>query len=100
MNVNVRHFRTAAEHDRATDEIPLQLRTFGDACRMAAVSRTDSRHHIERLVREFFAFDVRQGTPPEDQVAVLVRLRLDPTWDETILVYCGGPVRVYVFYAR
>ena len=65
--------------------------------RMAAVSRTDPRHHIERLVREFFAFDVRQGTPPEDQVAVLVRLRLDPTWDETILVYCGGPVRVYVF---
>ena len=100
MNVNVRHFRTAAEHDRATAEISLQLRTFGDACRMAAVSRADSRRHIERLVREFFAFDVRRGAPPDDQVALLVKLCVDPTWDETILVYCGGPVRVYAFYAR
>ncbi len=34
----------------------------------------------------------------EDLVAELVRLSVDLTWDETILVYCGGIVRVYAFH--
>ncbi len=95
---HVRHFRTEAEHDRATAEITLQLKAFGDACRMAATSRTDSGRHIEQIVRDFFAFDIRQGPPPEGLVVELARLSLDLTWDETIMVYCGGIVRVYVFH--
>ncbi len=95
----VRHFRTDDEHGRAIAEIALQVKTLGDACRMAVLNREHSGRMIGQLVRDFFSFDVKQGLPPEDLVNQLVQLSLDTKWDETILVYCGTVVRIYIFYA-